>query len=35
LWWQTETLEGTPAQDAFVGVAEPTYFQEFGPPGRT
>lgn len=33
IWWQTETLEGTPAQDAFVGVNEPTYFQEFGPPG--
>ena len=33
VWWQTETLEGTPAQDAFVGVAEPVYFQEFGPPG--
>jgi Bacterial Ig domain len=32
-WWQTETLEGTAAQDAFVGVNEPTYFQEFGPPG--
>ncbi|HET8725560.1 MAG TPA: Ig-like domain-containing protein [Anaeromyxobacteraceae bacterium] len=33
VWWQTETLEGTPAQDAFVGLNEPTYFQEFGPPG--
>ncbi|BDG02334.1 Ig-like domain-containing protein [Anaeromyxobacter oryzae] len=33
IWWQTETLEGTAAQDAFVGVNEPTYFQEFGPPG--
>jgi Bacterial Ig domain/Bacterial cadherin-like domain len=32
-WWQVETLEGTPAQDAFTGVNEPTYFQEFGPPG--
>jgi uncharacterized repeat protein (TIGR01451 family) len=32
-WWQTETLEGTPAQDAFVGINEPGYFQEFGPPG--
>jgi hypothetical protein len=32
-WWQTETLEGTPAQDAFVGIKEPVYFQEFGPPG--
>ncbi len=33
VWWQTETLEGTPAQDAFVGINEPIYFQEFGPPG--
>ncbi|WP_427911929.1 Ig-like domain-containing protein [Ramlibacter sp. MMS24-I3-19] len=33
VWWQTETLEGTPAQDAFTGVNEPVYFQEFGPPG--
>jgi hypothetical protein len=32
-WWQTETLEGTPAQDAFTGIKEPVYFQEFGPPG--
>jgi Bacterial Ig domain len=32
-WWQTETLEGTQAQDAFTGVKEPVYFQEFGPPG--
>jgi VCBS repeat-containing protein len=32
-WWQVETLEGTPAQDAFTGINEPTYFQEFGPPG--
>ncbi|HEY3446132.1 MAG TPA: Ig-like domain-containing protein [Myxococcales bacterium] len=33
VWWQTETLEGTQAQDAFVGIREPVYFQEFGPPG--
>ncbi|CAN5817624.1 hypothetical protein BH11PSE8_BH11PSE8_39850 [soil metagenome] len=33
IWWQTETLEGTAAQDAFTGVKEPVYFQEFGPPG--
>ena len=33
VWWQTETLEGTAAQDAFVGINEPVYFQEFGPPG--
>ena len=32
-WWQTETLEGTAAQDAFTGINEPRYFQEFGPPG--
>ena len=33
VWWQTETLEGTAAQDAFTGINEPAYFQEFGPPG--
>lgn len=33
VWYQTETLEGTPAQDAFVGINESKYFQEFGPPG--
>ena len=33
IWWQTETLEGTAAQDAFTGINEPVYFQEFGPPG--
>ncbi|MDB6162017.1 MAG: multicopper oxidase type 3 [Gammaproteobacteria bacterium] len=33
MWLQTETLEGTPAQDAFTGINEPSYFQEFGPPG--
>jgi hypothetical protein len=33
VWWQVETLEGTPAQDAFNGIKEPRYFQEFGPPG--
>jgi FtsP/CotA-like multicopper oxidase with cupredoxin domain len=32
-WIQTETLEGTKAQDAFAKAGEPTYFQEFGPPG--
>jgi hypothetical protein len=32
-WYQTETLEGTPAQDAFTKAAEPAYFQEFGSPG--
>ena len=33
VWWQVETLEGTAAQDAFTGINEPQYFQEFGPPG--
>ena len=33
VWFQTETLEGTQAQDAFAGKREPVYFQEFGPPG--
>jgi uncharacterized repeat protein (TIGR01451 family) len=33
VWWQVETLEGTAAQDAFTGIKEPRYFQEFGPPG--
>jgi uncharacterized repeat protein (TIGR01451 family) len=33
VWWQVETLEGTAAQDAFAGIKEPRYFQEFGPPG--
>lgn len=33
VWWQTETLEGTAAQDAFTGINEARYFQEFGPPG--
>ncbi len=32
-WVQTSTLEGTRGQDAFTGVGEPAYFQEFGPPG--
>lgn len=32
-WIQVSTLEGTPANDAFAKVAEPRYFQEFGPPG--
>ncbi|MDB5991320.1 MAG: multicopper oxidase type 3 [Herbaspirillum sp.] len=33
IWHQVSTLEGTPAQDAFVKSGEPAYFQEFGPPG--
>lgn len=32
-WYQVSTLEGTPGQDAFAKVDEPSYFQEFGPPG--
>ena len=32
-WLQISTLEGTPANDAFAKSGEPTYFQEFGPPG--
>lgn len=32
-WLQVSTLEGTPANDAFAKIAEPAYFQEFGPPG--
>jgi large repetitive protein len=33
VWYQTETLEGTPGQDAFTKAGEPNYFQEFGSPG--
>jgi hypothetical protein len=32
-WLQVSTLEGTHANDAFAKAGEPTYFQEFGPPG--
>ncbi len=32
-WVQTTTIEGTKANDAWVKPNEPTYFQEFGPPG--
>jgi hypothetical protein len=32
-WIQTSTLEGTHANDAFAKNGEPSYFQEFGPPG--
>ncbi len=32
-WIQTTTLEGSPIIDAWVKVAEPPYFAEFGPPG--
>src|ERR1019366_4856319 len=30
-WLQTNTLDGQKAQDAFVRIGEPAYFQEFGP----
>ncbi len=30
-WLQTNTLDGQKAQDAFVRIGEPSYFQEFGP----
>lgn len=33
LWRQTSTIEGTRVTDAWVNANEPTYFQEFGPPG--
>jgi large repetitive protein len=32
-WIQTATIEGTKGIDAWVKPNEPTYFQEFGPPG--
>src|SRR4029077_7226002 len=32
-WLQTNTLDGTPAHEAFIKPGEPTYFQEFGPGG--
>ncbi|MCP3999294.1 MAG: hypothetical protein GY727_00055 [Gammaproteobacteria bacterium] len=33
-WQQTNTIEGTKTIDAWVKANEPTYFQEFGPPGH-
>jgi hypothetical protein len=30
-WLQTNTLDGQKAHDAFTRIAEPSYFQEFGP----
>ena len=32
-WLQTNTLDGTPAHEAFIKAEEPSYFQEFGPGG--
>jgi hypothetical protein len=32
-WVQTNTLDGQKAHDSFMRVAEPGYFQEFGPAG--
>jgi len=32
-WLQTNTLDGQKAHDSFLRVAEPSYFQEFGPAG--
>jgi hypothetical protein len=32
-WLQTSTLEGTHWNDAFAKAGEPSYFQEYGPPG--
>jgi hypothetical protein len=32
-WIQTTTIEGTKGNDAWVKANEPSYFQEFGPPG--
>jgi large repetitive protein len=33
-WHQTSTIEGTRGDDAWVKNNEPTFFQEFGPPGH-
>lgn len=33
-WTQTSTIEGTKGVDAWVKNAEPSFFQEFGPPGH-
>ncbi|MFA5081991.1 MAG: hypothetical protein WC474_05545 [Hydrogenophilaceae bacterium] len=33
-WHQTHTIEGTKGIDAWVKPNEPSYFQEFGPPGH-
>ncbi|MDO9221668.1 MAG: hypothetical protein Q7T90_11630, partial [Thiobacillus sp.] len=33
-WHQTSTIEGTKGIDAWVKANEPSFFQEFGPPGH-
>lgn len=33
-WHQTTTIEGTKGDDAWVKNGEPSFFQEFGPPGH-
>ncbi len=33
-WHQTSTIEGTRGQDAWVKNDEPSFFQEYGPPGH-
>ncbi len=33
-WHQTSTIEGTRGIDAWVKNNEPSFFQEFGPPGH-
>ena len=33
-WHQTSTIEGTKGSDAWVKNNEPSFFQEFGPPGH-
>lgn len=33
-WQQTTTIEGTKGDDAWVKNGEPSFFQEFGPPGH-
>jgi hypothetical protein len=33
-WHQTHTIEGTKGIDAWVKANEPSFFQEFGPPGH-
>src|SRR5512139_3126158 len=33
-WHQTSTIEGTKGIDAWVKAKEPSFFQEFGPPGH-
>ncbi|MGA7178364.1 MAG: Ig-like domain-containing protein [Thiobacillaceae bacterium] len=32
-WLQTNTLDGQKAHDSFLRIAEPSYFQEYGPAG--